>query len=263
MAILRISYIDKQIAVTRALVAQDTAETFFNKDYLDSLVAGREKSEATMKKFAFIVLVCIGLLFFYIQDFKLPVKLFDIDLSSIVGYGELVLLMSSLCFALMCNAFVELWIRQVSVAAYIEGDLLRKQALSRAALTLKFLPYGTIGHFIYNDPSDELFRLTSRSRVSLSSIVMLLVVMGTAVLAFLGINVYAMVHVVLHPTLSPVLTWIVVLLSALCDIGGVLAVLYLAIKQSFDTPDAAPQPVLATAPAPAGPGGKERAGEGG
>ncbi|MGH6882168.1 hypothetical protein [Hypericibacter sp.] len=253
MAILRISYIDKQIAVTRSLVAQDTSEILFNKDYLESLVAGREKSEGTTKKYAFIVLICISLLFFYVQDFKLPVKIFDVDLASVVGYGELVLLMSSLSFALMCNAFVELWIRQVAVAAYIEGDLMRKQAASRAALTLKFLPYGTIGHLIYNDPSDELFTLTSRSRVSLSSMMMLMVVMGTAVLAFLGVNIYAMIYVLLHPTLLPWLTWIIVLLTALCDIGGVLAVLYLAIKQSFNAQDGTPQTNTSAAPAPAAP----------
>lgn len=256
MANLRISYIDKQIAVTRALVAQDAGETLFNKDYLESLVAGREKSEGTTKKYAFIVLICVSLLFFYIQDFKIPVKILDVDLSSVVGYGELILLMSSLSFALMCNAFVELWIRQVAVAAYIEGDLIRKQAASRAALTLKFLPYGTIGHFIYNDPSDELFTLSSRSRVSLSSMIMLIVVMGTAVLAFLGVNIYAMIYVVLHPTLLPWLAWIVVLLAALCDIGGVLAVLYLAIKQSFKTPDAALQADISASPGGAAPGAK-------
>jgi len=256
MAILRISYIDKQMAVTRTLVAQDAGEILFNKDYLESLVAGREKSESTTKKYAFIVLICVALLFFYIQAFKIPVKILDVDLSSIVGYGELILLMSSLSFALMCNALVELWIRHVAVVSYIEGDLIRKQAASRAALTLKFLPYGTIGNFIYNDPSDELFTLAARSRVSLSSVMMLIVVMGTAALAFLGVNIYAMIYVVLHPTLMPWLTWVIVLLAALCDVGGVLAILYLAIKQSFKTPDATPQADTSASQGTAAPGAK-------
>jgi hypothetical protein len=254
MTILRLSYLEKQATVTRTLVAQDVGEAVFNKEFLDSLIAGREKSESIVMKFGFFVIVCVGLLFFYVQDYKLPVTIFGLDLSSVVGYGELVLLLSSLGFALFCSYLGELSIRHSTLLGYVQGDLLRKQATTKAALILRSVPYDVLGQFVYNDPSDEFFRLTRHSRISIFSVTMILVVMIAFLISFLCINFYSMVYILIHPTLGPALAWIIAIVSALCEVGGVLSIVYLSMKQAYEPLMAAPVATpAATAGGPAGP----------
>lgn len=241
----------QRIRVTVAeLVAQDRGSVLLNAEYLETLKGARDKNERALLRVGSAQIFWMGLLLLYAQQYKEDVVLLGINVSKTMGYGELLLIVSSLNFGILCYLIADYAIRGSAILGYIEGNLRRANGLTPTRLLVHAMPYQVMGDLVYSDRSDEFLLMPSSSRFRLFLTIGRRLVYGALMLTLATLfifHVYCIFYVFRNPTVSFPLAIGTSIVATLFDLAGLFVWTFHSIRVPFTINV---QPVAAQGPRP-------------
>ncbi len=229
-------YLDRLRLTVSALAVQDMAGERLNANYLSDLSSARDKSERKLVRSAYLQILCMGLLLIYVQGSSEGLEFLGIHLSEVKGYGELLLIFSSLNFSVFCYFTFDYALQSQAILGYIDGNLMRRGSASKTKLLAHALPHRLLGNLIYSDRSDEFFLAPTSPRFkaflklgrSLTSISI-----GSIVLTLVAFHIYSIYYVWQHNSINILLSSVACIVSAVFDLTGLFACIFHSVRFPF------------------------------